>query len=252
MVAMIVLAVLVLALQIGRVTAREESLVTAESVLDRFVDATGGRETYEKLKTRISRGTVLRTSMDDLSLLTVYETASTSRYWLSRSESLGEQEEGSIGECAWSCSLMSGPHLKKGAELADALRTAPIDAPLRWRESFTKVDYAGTKELFGKICHVVKGELHGSGPETQYYEADSGLLVRIELTLHLEGSELPGVITFEEYRDVDGLLLPHTIRRDHASIDEMVIKIEEIDHETPIPSSVFVPPEEILTLIDRN
>ena len=252
MLAIVILAFLTLALQIGRVMAQEESKITAESILERFIDATGGREAYEKLKTRVTKGTVLRTSMDDLSLLTVYETVSTSRYWLSRSESVGELEEGSIGECAWSFSLVSGPRLKKRGERSYALRTAPIDAHLRWRESFAKIEYAGARELSGKVCHVIEVEPHGSGTETMFFEADSGLLVRIELTLHLEGSELPGAITYEDYREVDGVLLPHTIRRDHASIDEMVIKIERIDHKTPIPSSLFTPPAEVLKLIEKE
>jgi hypothetical protein len=254
MLVMVALALLALALQAGLIQGQEESEaapITAASILDRFVAVTGGAEAYARLETRISKGTVLTSSMDDMSLLTVYETTSTSRYQLLRSEAQGEREEGSIGETAWTCSLMGGPRVMKGKELAHALGTAPLDAPARWRELLASAEYAGTRELDGKTCHVVKVEPHGCGEETRFYEEDSGLLVRIELTLFMEGSELPGVITFGDYRAADGILVPHTIKRDHASLDETVITIDEIDHRTPIPSSVFLPPAEIMELMER-
>jgi hypothetical protein len=187
--------------------------------------------------------------MDDLSLLTLYETKSTRRLHQTRSETLGVVEEGSAGSTAWTHSLMAGPYIKKGAELAYALRSAPIDAPLRWRDSYAKVEYLGKRERDGKAYHVVKVGPYGSGAETHYYEVTTGLLLRVELVLYIEGNHVPGVILYEDYKEVDGFCLPHTIREKYGTLEEWVATIEEIDHKTPIPPSTFEPPAEVRALL---
>ncbi|MBU0755098.1 MAG: hypothetical protein KJ645_08140, partial [Planctomycetes bacterium] len=132
---------------------------------------------------------------------------------------------------------------------------APIDVPAKWRELFDQVEYAGEKTLDGKVHHLVRAYPRGAPakPELQYYEVDTGLLVRIEAQLSMDGAEVTGVITYGDFRYVDGILLPHSIRKELAGGLEVIeIKLEKVEHNRSIPSSTFEPPPEIRRLIEKS
>ncbi len=231
---------------------RQEEAVTAEAVLERYVEATGGHAAWGKLQTRVSNGTVLFTSMGTVCLLTIRETRSTDRWWRARSESLGVLLKGSTGDAAWEWSLLAGPRLEKGAALASTLRTAPLDAPTRWKEQFEKLEYTGTGEVDGARCHMLHLTPAGGEPETRYYDATSGLHVRTEALLDMEGHAVPGVLSYGDYREVDGVLLPHSTREALADMEEIVTKLDEIVHGVDLPPAAFEPPVEIRALLDRK
>lgn len=224
---------------------------TAEATLDRYLEVTGGREAHLRWQTRITRGTQLIKSADTLNLVSIYETNSTRRLWVSRSEVMGEIREGSQKGIAWSDGLIAGPRLKQGGELAYALRSAPIDAAARWREYFEKVSDLGEMDLEGTPCRVVELQPKEGKPERRYYSVESGLLVRAELELSIDGNPVPGSITYDDYRKVDDLLLPHTIIETQGELSHVTLRIEQIDHHTPIDAATLEPPEEIRALLER-
>ncbi len=228
-----------------------EATVTAEQILDRHVEATGGRKAYEKVKCRVSRGTMLQGSVDVLGLFTLYETDSTDRLELFQSEQIGELRDGSRGADAWASSLMTGPRLKRGDERDYELGQASLLSEPDWREFTDSVERVGTREVDGRRLHEVRWTPREGLPETRLFDDETGLMVSKELTVFMEGAPMPGAIYYEDYRQVDGLLLPHRIRETQAGIEELVITIDQIEHRPSIPSSVFEPPVEVRALLDR-
>ncbi len=220
----------------------------AAAVLDRHVAATGGPEAYAH-NFRISKGTVLYKSLNTLCNLTVHETRSTDRRWFSRSEATGDQEEGSFEEVAWSYALMSGVLLPEGEDLDQALRDAPIDAAVRWREQFESVKLLPDRILDSRAVHAVELTPASGTSEVRFFDVETGLHVRTEGRRIYYGNLLPVVFTYGDYRSVDGVLLSHSIRRAYASIEELIIELHEVDHVENLPPTTFDPPAEVAALL---
>ena len=173
-------------------------------------------------------------------------------HWRACSEALGTLEEGCTDDLAWTWSLMAGPQVLEGIGLARALREAPIDASVRWRELLGKVEYSGRAKTGGRSCHVVRVTLREGGVETRFYDAETGLHVQTEGVLALYGNPIQSVITYGDYRCVDGILLPHSIRKEYASLEEVVITLESIEHGAALPATLFDPPSAIRALLDED
>jgi len=245
-------ASLVLAFALWAPTAPSLSDVhKAESILDRHVEATGGADAYAKHEYRVSVGTVLHDGVNIISSLSIHESRSTDYRRLFRSESMGDQVDGSTGKVAWIYSDISGNWLMRGPALARALREAPLDSPTIWRKQFERVDYAGPREVDGKTLHAVTLVSRDGVQETRTYDADTGLHIQTECETELEGNSIPTVFTYSDYRTVDGVLLPHTIRQEHTGIPGLVINLDRIVHEQELADSLFEPPAPVRALLDR-
>ena len=228
-------------------------LPTAEAVLDRYVEVTGGRKAYEELVSRVSTGNTEFTSLEIRGRTTIYQSKPVRHYSLTESEAFGIMEEGTDGNLAWANSLLAGPRLKKGPERAYALRQAPLDAAMRWREHYEKVVFQGKETIDGVPCFKILLTPKEGRPETRFYREDSGLLVRTELLLDSESGPLPAAILTSDYKPVDGFLIPHTTRHIIAGgFLEMCLTLEGVEHDRHIADSRFALPEDVRALVDKE
>ena len=109
-------------------------LPKAEVILDKLVDATGGRAALEKLHNRVTKGTFEFVGMDIKASITVYDSAPNKQYAILQAEGLGTIEEGTDGTVCWESSQMTGPRVKEGVEKETALHQATFIKELHWRK----------------------------------------------------------------------------------------------------------------------
>src|SRR3982750_14055 len=102
--------IFVLALMcVPAVFAADEKLPSAESVLDRFLEVTGGKAAHQKVKTVVMKGSATLPGQGITINITTYSAAPNKRYQMSEVPGMGSMEEGSNGDIAWSRSAMMGP-----------------------------------------------------------------------------------------------------------------------------------------------
>jgi hypothetical protein len=235
------------------VAARAAALASAEAILDTYVDVTGGKAAYARLKSRVSTGTVHFVSINIQGRFTRYQAASGKEYALVESEALGLLEEGTDGKVAWANSLLAGPRIKVGTESAFVLRDAALDAAVRWREFFTKAEYGGQCVLDGKPCFKLLLTTREGNAETQYYEEKTGLLCRIETVLDSEVGPLPVEITIGDYRETDGVLVPYRIYRKLAGgMLEILTELKRVEHNVAVPPERFKLPTDVQAVVDKE
>src|SRR5579864_1799089 len=111
-------------------------LPKAETILDKYIEATGGKAAYEKHHSEISTGKMELTGKGITGTVTSYRAEPDKSYTEVEIAAIGKIQEGSDGKVAWSLSAMQGPHLKEGAEKAQALLAAKSNAEIRWRELY--------------------------------------------------------------------------------------------------------------------
>ena len=150
--------------------AADDALPKAETILDRFIEVTGGKAAYEKRKTEIATGTLELTAQGVKGchhplLGRPGQELFVARYRRRRARS----NRAARRRVAWEKSAMTGPHLKSGEEKAQALREATFNAQLNWRKLYSKAETTGVETIDGEECYKVVLTPETGRPETTYY-----------------------------------------------------------------------------------
>jgi len=229
--------------------ASEEDLPEAEAILDGYIEATGGKAAYEKITNRVTKATLEITAQGIAMNLTIYAARPNKNYILIESEAIGTIEKGTDGTTVWEKSAMMGPQVKDGQEKTDTLREAIFDKFVNWREMYEKTEYVGVEMLSGKPAHKVVMTPRDGKPQSFYFDQVSKLLAKVELTVENPMGTIPVETFLEDYRSIDGVLLPHKSRV-VAMGQERLVTTESIEHNVDLPPDRFDLPEEIRAILD--
>src|SRR5437868_4503983 len=165
-------ATVVLATGVGRAA---DDLPKAETILDKYIESTGGKAAYEKNHNEVSSGTMEFVGKGIKGNISSYRAEPDKSYTEIDIQGIGKVKEGSDGKVAWSISAMQGPRLKEGEEKAGAFQAARFNADLNWRDTY-KAEITGVEKVDGKDCYKVLMTPKEGMPMTRYYEKKSNLL----------------------------------------------------------------------------
>ena len=111
-----ILAACLILMPLASTARAEEALPEAAEILDRYVEATGGLEAYDKIQNRMIKGTLELTGQGISLDITLYQARPQKSYNLIESEVTGKIEKGTSDGVAWEDSMMSGPRILEGEE----------------------------------------------------------------------------------------------------------------------------------------
>jgi hypothetical protein len=231
--------------------AADEALPKAETILDRYIEVTGGKAAYEKRKSEVAKGTLEMTAQGVKAAVTRYSAAPDKSYSLLEIEGAGKIESGAGDGIAWDNSAMMGPHLKTGEEKTQALREAMFNAQLNWRKVYSKVETTSVETIDGEECYKVVLTPETGKPETQYFQKKSGLAVKMTMTLVNQMGEVPAEVLISDYKDFGGVLIP-TKQVNKAAGQEFTTTIQSVSINEEIPPDRFQPPPEIKALLEKK
>jgi zinc protease len=214
--------------------------LTADQILDNYINAIGGREAWKKLTTRISTGTIDVPAMNLSGLVTVREKApNRSIFTVNFNGAVFQQ--GFDGTVAWSADPQNGLREQTGDELAETKRDSDFYHPLDLRQMYSKITVVGTDKLNERDAYVVEASSNDLGTDRIYFDTQNGLVLRIVGQHHT----LEGAATFTEdfsdFREVDGIKLPFTVHQESPG-STFTIKFTEIRHNEAIDDAAFSKP----------
>lgn len=222
-------------------------LPKAESLLDAFVEKSGGRAVFDKISNRRTTSTMKLSVLSAPADVTTILTKAGPYRVVVKSQAIGNIEFGSDGRIVWEINPMAGPQIKEGLEKKRFQCLYGLDLPMRWREVFKKVECTGFETVEGKPAFKVQVVSLDDYPVTYYFDQASGLLVKIEYPI--ETAIGPGLqeIVLRDYRSVDGTLFPYLqIRRELGR--EMTLTFRSVEHNVEIPEGALALPEAILKI----
>src|SRR5712671_4532754 len=149
------------------VTAR--ALPKAETILDRYVEVTGGKAAYEKHTRDTMTGTISFPAQGLSGKLTRYAMAPDKEYSVVELGPIGKIESGFSNGVAWEKSAILGPRVKSGEELEQAAREAHFNEQVEWRKSFPKAETTGSETVNGEECYKVVLTPPMGKPQTRFY-----------------------------------------------------------------------------------
>jgi hypothetical protein len=240
-------AAVVLSLSLARAA---DDLPKADTILDKYIEATGGKAAYEKHHTEVAKGTFSMAAMGIKGDVVSYRAEPNKNLTEIDLGSMGKMRDGSDGAVYWTSFAMTGPHVKEGPEKAQAEINSKFNQELHWREIFKEAKTIGTDKVDGKDCYQVQLTPNEGAPMTQCYDKDSNLLVKMSITAQTPMGEQQSDSFFTDYRKEGDILMPHKIKQSAAG-QEVVITFDSVTFNTEIPADKFALPDEIKALVKK-
>ncbi len=231
--------------------ARAGDLPSADKVLGDYIKATGGAKAYEKHKTSFSEATMEIKPMGIKMNMKHWSSAPALQYVEVNVEGMGTTVECVDGKNAWSVSPMQGDSIAEGEELDFKLRSAIFNSELKWKEIYKKVECVGKEEINGKECYKVVKTPPTGNPSTEYYDAESKLLVKQSMIVTSPMGDVPVESFVSDYREVDGVLVPFKITATVMGT-ERVVDVKKQEFNVEISKDKFAMPDQIKELMAKN
>jgi len=222
-------------------TTPQATLPSADQVLDKYVKAIGGKAALEKLTSRVSKGTFEMDQLPGPAAEEIDAKAPNKQYMFTDLSGFGQARRGFNGAVGWEDNPQTGMRDITGTELAAMKRDADFYLAIKLRELYPKMTVKGKESVNGHDAYVIEATPQDGAAETMWFDADSGLLVRTEREAETPNGKVTMDVTFDDYREVDGIKLPFVM---HVSLGDFafVIKWSEVKHNLPIDDAKFDKP----------
>jgi hypothetical protein len=221
-------------------------LPSGESLIQRYIDKSGGMQAYAKAKSMSMSGKVEMEGRNISGTVTIMEEGHKS-YTAMEFPGIGKVEEGYDGDTAWEDSALQGPRILDGDEKAAARRAATLALISDWRDVFKGAKTIGRADVDGKPAWQVEMVAKEGKPENWFFDRDSGLVVKTSGVLSTAMGDLSTELTMSDFRIVDGILTPFAMTQ-KAMSQTIVMRFDKITYNTAIPPDRFEPPNSVKSL----
>ncbi|HUJ38978.1 MAG TPA: hypothetical protein VLW54_00420 [Candidatus Acidoferrales bacterium] len=187
----------------------EAAQPTAQQIFERYTQAVGGRAAWEKLNSRVSRGTVRIEGIEGTGTLLVYERAPNIQLSVMKLQNGYVFRDGFDGKAGWEQDPSGKVKDVKGAREADRKALSDFYSEVNLATIYPHAKTAGQRTADGRLANVVEACVPGGQQRLLYFDAESGLLFRTDL-FENPLSPTPTVVEREDdYREVDGIKYPY-------------------------------------------
>ena len=215
--------------------------IPAEELMQKYVNAIGGQAAIDKIKSRMVTGTVSTASglkgtyeMGQVAPDKGYEIFVTPQITIRRALTASG---------AWE-QTPQGVRDVTGPEFARARALMQVFSYLKLKEQYTRLRTAGREKIGDRDAYVVLATRGENDTERLYFDVETALLLRRTTYLRTIVGVIPEQTDFEDYRDVDGVKMPFTIRVSpvDAGNPYVVRKFTEIKLNVPVDETKFNKP----------
>lgn len=231
--------------------AAADDLPKADTILDKYVEVTGGKAAYAKIHNEVSTGTMEMAVMGLKGTMVSYMAEPNKRVAELALPGLGKMLDGANGEVAWAMNSIQGPRIKEGDERAEALLEGQFNAEAHWRDLFKSAETVAMEAVDGKDCYKLVLTPKAGNPITRWYDKQSNLLVKSSMVMKGPMGELEAVQNFSDYRKEGDLLVPHKVVA-HVAGREMVVTVDKVEYNADLPKDRFDLPDDIKALVKKS
>lgn len=210
---------------------------TLEQILDKYVQALGGRAALEKVNSRASKGTFTSNHLKTTGPIELYAKAPNKWLMVLLAHGYGNYRRGFNGTLAWE----KYPGSREANNLSGfSKRDAEFYLPLKFRETYPNVTLKGSDKIGEHESFVLEAPAAGN-PKRWYFDNQTGLLLRTEKR-NSSGKTLDSV-DYDDYRMVEGVQEPFSIRLIDRDGTDFNIKLGEVKHNVLLDDVSFDKPE---------
>ena len=221
-------------------TAATASGPSADQVIEKFVQASGGAAAIEKVSSRVMKGTI---DFGGKSFpIDIYSKEPEMRISYTHMTE-GDSVTAFNGHEGWLGTPGRPMREMHGGDLDGAAIDADLHLATHLRRIFSKAEVKGTEQIGNQETDIVVGQRDGKLPLYLYFDQKTGLLVRMVRYGETALGRLPTQIDYAEYRDADGVKIPYrwTLARPSG---RFTIQLSEVKENAPVDDAKFVKPGE--------
>ena len=223
---------------------------SGESLMQRFIDKSGGADSYAATKSVIMTGTVEIVGRNISGTVTIAEAGEKS-YTAMDLPGVGKLEEGFDGDNAWQMSAIEGPRILDGDEKRSIQTASSLALMTAWKTIYKGARTLGEDTIDGLPAWKVEMTPNEGKPETFYFGKDSGLLLRVSMTLSTPLGEIPTSVTMSDYRAISGIQTPLTMTQ-AAMSQNIVMHFDKVVYNTALATGQFDPPPDVKALLEKR
>jgi hypothetical protein len=226
------------------------TLPSAQEVLDRYVEVTGGREALLRHKSMTVHGRY-QEPKTKLDVETVFYTKDGTKLLLKATLPGGkEYATGFDGETAWTLGADGKVNIPEGDEIKSVVRDADMYYHLHVMKYFQSLDVVDVKEFNGRPCYHLKGINKWGKPNEHFYDKENGLLLGYAFNTAWRGGNGDATETFEDYKDFGGVkMAAKTTSRDGDDLSISLITSVTYDD---VSDDVFALPEAVKKAVEAK
>jgi hypothetical protein len=215
------------------------TLPKVDEVLEKYVQALGGRAAIEKAKTRVLKGAQVSSANGASMPLEIAQQAPNKFVMTLTTPQQAVIARGYNGTTAW-MKTPRGQRELSGADLEQMKRNADFFWMLKLREVAKEMFVMGKEKIGERETYVVGAMVAPARIEKFYFDTQTGLLLRAETLEDTLIGWIPEQLDYEDYREVDGVKMPFTVRQSY--VDPWIgwtRKFTEIKVNAPVDEAKF-------------
>lgn len=227
--------------------APSAALPSARTVIDRHIEAIGGRKAVLGHSSTHASGTMSMPSSGVSGVIDVYAAKPNKSMVKLTLGGIGEVLEGFDGTVGWSLSAITGPMLALGKELEQKKFDAAYDADLHDSSRYKSMQSMEQTTFEGRPCYKVS-LVHLEGTEDiEYYDVQTRFRVATVATRESPMGPVKVTISYGDYKKFGDLLVPTTMKQATMGVQQ-VLTFTSVEFDNVHPS-MFEPPPAIKALI---
>lgn len=211
---------------------------TIDQVLDKYLQALGGRAALEGAKTRVMVGTV--TTRDLQTSPVKVQEKSTGEFRIDLDSRPAPIVRATDGKSIW---VQMGPNVRDvaGLQAQQATRLADFSVPLNMKRRYENLTPSRYGSIDGTETILVTGHVSPEVNEQLQFDRQGGLLLRRTILTRTAFGNLLEQIDYGDYRDVSGVKVPFQVR--HTTWNEVLTeKFTDVKLNAPIDDTQFAKP----------
>jgi photosynthetic reaction center cytochrome c subunit len=211
---------------------------SADSLLEKYVQAVGGATAIEKVSSRVMKGTI---DFGGKSLpIDIYSKDPDKRISFTHLPE-GDSVTAFDGHDGWLGTPGRPAHEMHGSELDAASIDADLHFATHLKAMFSAMQVEGPERIGDRDAYVVVGKREGKTPIRLYFDEQSGLLLRLVRYGDSALGWLPTQIDYADYRDATGVKIPYrwTLARPSG---RFTIQVSEVKQNIFVDDARFAKP----------
>ncbi len=216
----------------------EPKLPAAKSLFERYAQALGG-EKAQQLTSRVTKAVLVESNGRETPV-EIHEKAP-DKYLLITTLPAGTRRIGFSGGKGWIEEGRQKREIGAGLELQELARRADYFREFRLAEHFPRATVRAKENVGDREAWVVTGRSSPEVSARMFFDIATGLLLRQVVLTRTPLGPLPDEAEYADYREVDGIKLPFSIRR-YDRGRPATLKVTSVKHNVPLADSEFEAP----------
>ena len=218
--------------------AKDNAGPSADQLLDKYLTAVGGAAANDRVTSRVMKGTIdfLGKSLP----IDIYSKDPEKRISFTHMPD-GDSVTAFNGHEGWLGTPGHPLREMRGSDLDAASMDAYLHLATHLKAMFSAIAVRGTQKIDDHEAYVVVGQREGKPPIRLYFDAQSGLLVRLVRFGETAVGWLPTQIDYADYRDSNGVKIPYrwTLARPNG---RFTIQLSDVRQNVPVDDAKFAKP----------